>query len=321
LVGIAHVVEIEDFASSFELSEQIGKIWSCYRGAVRLYWPGFDPKNQSRQFHPLWLADDLDSDEQFDKHLLSLISAVASTRIGYDPEILDIARAFRAEKESKRLEELRSSISPEWFEEMEGILKENDELKIKLQNMETQNQVLLSETPSKIYFEEWRTGYNRSISTNDKKGKSPKKIKNIYEALEMVDVNPVFHEKYIEVLDRAYDSARRSNYMYPDRILRGLLDIAYIAMLYHYNILTTGFLEAFQKLGQSFTPNVSDTAKGKYGSHYTFTWQGKKIVVDPHLRFGRGNPNVCARIYWYVEKEEHKFIICHVGEHLPDDTA
>ena len=52
LVGLAMVVEIDE-ETSWLLSETKGRDWSCYGGAVRLYWP-FQGTPDDPYRHPLW---------------------------------------------------------------------------------------------------------------------------------------------------------------------------------------------------------------------------------------------------------------------------
>src|SRR5262249_1961021 len=41
LLGLAHVVTLEDASAAFRLTELVGKERSVYNGAVRVYFPGF----------------------------------------------------------------------------------------------------------------------------------------------------------------------------------------------------------------------------------------------------------------------------------------
>ncbi len=54
LLGLAHVVQIDDDAA-WGLTRTIGPQWSCYNGAVRLYWPRVDTRRDPFA-HPLWTA-------------------------------------------------------------------------------------------------------------------------------------------------------------------------------------------------------------------------------------------------------------------------
>jgi len=58
ITGLAHVFLVGEEAS-WALTRHFGKEWSVYQGAIRLYWPGFNPDSQSRYEHPLYLSQRL----------------------------------------------------------------------------------------------------------------------------------------------------------------------------------------------------------------------------------------------------------------------
>jgi hypothetical protein len=55
--GLAHTCRLTEEAS-WELTEKLGKNWSCYNGAVRLFWP-FKMNRDDFRAHPLWTYDHL----------------------------------------------------------------------------------------------------------------------------------------------------------------------------------------------------------------------------------------------------------------------
>jgi|694.fasta_scaffold00416_55 hypothetical protein len=57
LTGLAVVAEIDEEAA-WLITEQKGKEWSCYGGAVRVYWPGLDDASSCFE-HPLWTSQRL----------------------------------------------------------------------------------------------------------------------------------------------------------------------------------------------------------------------------------------------------------------------
>ena len=57
LCGLAHTVRLSHDAT-FELTRVRGKEWSCYNGAVRLFWP-YRPSNNDFRVHPLWTYDQI----------------------------------------------------------------------------------------------------------------------------------------------------------------------------------------------------------------------------------------------------------------------
>ena len=50
--GLGIVADIDDEAA-WEMTRKIGKEWSCFNGAIRIYWPNLD-RDQSPRSHPLW---------------------------------------------------------------------------------------------------------------------------------------------------------------------------------------------------------------------------------------------------------------------------
>jgi len=53
LAGVAAVMEVEE-AATWGLTQTLGKHWSCFGGAVRLFWPR--PTDEHPLRHPLWIA-------------------------------------------------------------------------------------------------------------------------------------------------------------------------------------------------------------------------------------------------------------------------
>ncbi|MGK7869543.1 hypothetical protein [Falsiroseomonas sp. E2-1-a20] len=54
--GLAHTIRLSTEAS-WELTRRLGREWSCFNGAVRLFWP-FRP-DQNFRTHPLWTFDQI----------------------------------------------------------------------------------------------------------------------------------------------------------------------------------------------------------------------------------------------------------------------
>jgi hypothetical protein len=57
ICGLGLVADINDEAAR-EVTRILGKEWSCYNGAIRIYWPRLDTQ-QNPRFHPLWTSERL----------------------------------------------------------------------------------------------------------------------------------------------------------------------------------------------------------------------------------------------------------------------
>ena len=58
LCGLA-LVATTDGAASWEVTRKRGREWSCYHGAVRVYWPMSDVVGNAPEMHPLWTPQKL----------------------------------------------------------------------------------------------------------------------------------------------------------------------------------------------------------------------------------------------------------------------
>jgi len=90
LATLAHVVELGSFGTAFALTESVGKLFSCYNGAVRLYWPGLT-LDDDPYAHPLSMAEWLARAPRAPERLLAdPIVAQAAQRIGPDRAVAPI---------------------------------------------------------------------------------------------------------------------------------------------------------------------------------------------------------------------------------------
>lgn len=67
-----------------------------------------------------------------------------------------------------------------------------------------------------------------------------------------------------------------------------------------------------------YASRVSATAHQQFRDRYERSYDGRTVLLGPHLKLGAGSPEFCLRIYWYVDPQESKIVIGHIGEHLPD---
>ena len=126
---------------------------------------------------------------------------------------------------------------------------------------------------------------------------------------------------HLVFLDDAVASARRAAYRQVGRLWLALTAMDEVAGAWQRGELGAGFLPAFAERGFDFSPAISSTVIGRYPHEYERTYEGERIVLGPHLRLGRGSPEACCRIYFYVDQAKKAFVIGHVGNHLSDNTS
>lgn len=132
LLGLARVVEVNDPAA-WRLTAELGKEWSCYGGAVRLYWPRLS-LNDSPYDHPLWTASRLLSDDpeqsagrRFPAYVRRRIMSVSALSIA-EPRAIGELLAHKTAREFQRLRSQVGS-SSEYEALAEQYAKENESLR------------------------------------------------------------------------------------------------------------------------------------------------------------------------------------------------
>jgi len=147
LAGLAHVVRIDEDAS-WVLTDEVGQQNSCYRGAVRLYWPVRRDRYGDVQFPgTVWTASALLSNDHDGKGLKRLrsslrrrVMSVAALTLVPPAEIRGIKNAAAR----RRLQELegRASSNSDELELARLYVEENEELKAALEQAKTEIAVL-----------------------------------------------------------------------------------------------------------------------------------------------------------------------------------
>jgi hypothetical protein len=143
LAGLAHVVRIDEEAS-WALTDKLGQQNSCYRGAVRLYWPMRRDRLGDVQFSgSVWTASALLSKDHDGKGLGRLrstlrrrVMSVAALTVVPPTEVRDV-KAFAARKRLQELEQRADSNSEE-LELAKLYVDENEELKNELEKTKSE---------------------------------------------------------------------------------------------------------------------------------------------------------------------------------------
>lgn len=133
LLGLASVVSLSDKAA-WRLTDALGQPWSCFRGAVRLYWPRLSINNDPRN-HPLWTAARLLSNDhdqtaylRFPAYLRRRIMAVSALSIA-EPDVIAELFALKATREAQHLRSQARS-AEELAALADQYARENDALRL-----------------------------------------------------------------------------------------------------------------------------------------------------------------------------------------------
>lgn len=297
LAGIAHVRSLASNHAAWTLTETVGPSLSVYRGAVRIYFPGFAPGDEPRR-HRLYLGERV-SDELIG-YILASLSALASSRTPSHPVFADlredrrqrvaalVENAESAELFRQYTEALEADLSGQRSEiaelrrQNDAFLEERDDLENELQSVRNS-------------FAEYSRylGQTRPQSSIDDPTHEPA---NVAEAMDAVIelAATTWYSQRVEVTGAAFSSGREFNeYHRPGQLLRAVQAVMEAGALYHDDKLGEPPADFFSRRGFGFG-----------------------ALPQPHLKVDEStSPDQCLRIYWQVNSARRMWMITHIGRH------
>jgi len=307
---------LADKWAAFRLAEEVGKALSCYGGAVRLYWPGFN--DQADPFaHPLWMPwqfKDADAAERTLGQLCNMVFDAAAFR---HVEPLAISR-MRSTAEREAREAARNTGAKSEDELLEDLI----EMEQKLREAEVANAELLQDNKT---LRENATALMAHSAWKDEaptsQGQAPVDSSelagpaSVEEAVRRAEAT----SKNLHFLPSAHSSASTSPYKQPERVQEALAALEEVASIWAKTIGSGkaggSVRQLFKERGFDYADDVSQTSKGKWGSEYTATYNGQKLDISPHITLGAKQPETCISIHWAWHKDDKVALVAHVGRH------
>ena len=107
IAGIAETYYLADKWAGFALTDVVSKLYSCFNGAVRLYWPDFNPAESP--FSPVYIPEKLNQiGGRLTDILFRKLAAISAFRFVTGPVTTD-AREHLQEERRRETEELRAA--------------------------------------------------------------------------------------------------------------------------------------------------------------------------------------------------------------------
>ena len=121
------------------------------------------------------------------------------------------------------------------------------------------------------------------------------------------------------VLESALDSAANSPFKQYTKVYQALFAMHEVCLAWKLsrknNTSMGGFERAFEQKGFEYKPRESMTSRGKWGEEYEITYMGQRVSIEPHLALGKGGPDTCLRIHFFINEKDQTFVVAHVGRH------
>jgi hypothetical protein len=327
LTGLAHVYEISREAS-FQLSGVVGKARSCFNGAVRLYWPGFEREGPYRR-HTLYLPERIREEARKGNHLqhklFRTLSNVASAQFRKGKVWRELRRQAR-EKRHEELNDLREQVKnqetdaeevfDEFAEEMEELRKENEWLAGRVDQLEAEN---ATHEENLEVLRQQLGGKPEEVIDEVEEETEPRDFDNVLNAVQRARED--FGE-WIHIWSDAREAAEESPFSRPNEVYEALEAIAELAELDHEDSETGPWGKFFEERGIKYASNEKQVTMGKYGDERIFHDRDsdKRREIQRHLTLGAGSREECVQIYFDRQEDSDKFAVGYCGMHLTTEA-
>ncbi len=334
LEGLANVVEI-DRDASWVLSQSKGSVWSCYAGAIRLYWPFRDTINHPFT-HRFWTYYGL--------HRGGVSSAEAATRIRNE-----IRRIVFEQSAFQTSHKLIAGIREQYFVDQRRQARDADGFMKLAQDYERQNDSLRTELEEREEMIEKLHDHiqDQSKELNDEIDRLKDQNRQLLitirwqqqegsesstpDLVEEVDEDDLTVE---EVVYGAMDTCKHLTF--GDDVLRGIEDLdsdagppkkiaryldeldTLTALLRGNGSLGMSMRQWLQERNVTYSPE-SDTIRNSPAEMRKRTWDdgsAMKRQFEDHLKPNDStSPNRLVRIYFCLDRNLNKTIVGWVGRH------
>lgn len=316
LTGLAHVaVAHPDVA--WRLTERLGKRLSVFKGAVRVYQPGFEDTADPFA-HLLVLSEQLISDDGIERATRWLRESAAQaglqrTRLGGDVLTFSAIRAAQLEVQQSKLREADASDA----DQLDAALKRIEALKGEIEGLKTEQT---------YYIDEFEKERERAEIAETQAQKSAYRIQQLTDQLKSKGDDPDQELQLPEVwseFSNWCDDNLAGRLVLTPNAHRGTrkplfqdVETAAKCLLW---LATTGrerFLEGGGKLAN--TPIFDGARNAPCGTDkFDFDWNGRKFSAEWHVKNG-GNtrdPSRCMRIYYCFDQQTQQIIVAEMPAH------
>jgi hypothetical protein len=322
LAGIAETYYLADKWAGFALTDSVGKTYSCYNGAVRVYWPGFDPAK--KPVSQLYLSETVaHAGQRLIGDIFKQFASISAFRYVRGPITTDAIEHLQTQR-NRELERLKAAANErgDLNELLDLAIQENVEIQKENAQIRDENGSLKASL--RLAHENFR-----AISVSQEKleekalealeltsGASGPEPKSVEDAVLMARDN--FRDTLV-IQESALAAASDSPFKQFNKVQQALLAMHEVCLAWRESrknrISMGGFEGAFDKKGFEYKARESQTAKTRWSNEYETTYKDRRVSIEQHLALGKGGPDTCLRIHFYIDEEQGKFVVAHVGRH------
>jgi hypothetical protein len=319
LVGLAHVVVLANVAAVDALDAELGNGRGAPIGGVRLLWPSWRSSDPPTH-HPVWRVEEVAGFDgprpRVAGMLADLVLAAATLRVEGDPLVERLARnqeTIVLQERRGELEELRTAVQEDRAAAEELIAEYQTELSRADQQVYALEADLERERELRTRFEH---GY-LTLATGGAELPAPASAGSNGNLAEVVRRAREIRS-HLVILPEAERSAAEWRFDRADLVELDLARLDTVAASWAAGALRGDFSAACRDLGLDWVRDVSLSAKQKYADDYRRSYKGRPIMLGPHFR---RDGRQLVRVYCYLDEQDRRVVVGHVGRHLRDRTT
>lgn len=321
---------------AYKWTNEVSKKWSVFDGAVRVYYPKADIENGNPYEHYLATQDrifssylikptgeELMGEQAFLEKLIFRIN----TREGFNEGInREFAEESYAQALRRRNAELRERKDQTREERIRSIEVDNTSLKKEIEELKSlANSYADDADQFREELEETRRIFHATQACNEVLTARLRDRADYSQTIEYPSsydeieewVNNLFAGR-IFMHNKAVKALEDSNYSDVTLLCRA---IELLATSYHdmrkQIIDSNEFNRKCQEIGVEEAASISDVGAGRHQEEYFCRYNGKKMMMDRHLKKGSSrDPQYCLRIYFFWDDENSIIVIGHLPTHL-----
>ena len=322
LTGLATIVEIDSDAS-WTMSKTKGSIWSCYDGAIRIYWPFSSARNHPN-LHPFWIHRELipvgvSIDKAADR-IRHRIKRMVFEQSAFQTMPLLISKIRQLHRDVQRAQardaDAYEEIAEDYGQENDYLRRENTRLSDMIESrddkIESLNDRIAELEDQKRALTDSRAWTQKVHSSDDQEYEtSPPTVEDAVQRAKRDCEHLIFGNDVQRGIDSLATDAGP-----PSKILRYLCKLDEMTSQVQGGELGMPIRQWLREQNIAYSPEQDNiSAKDRESRTWNDSSGSKRLFLD-HLKPNDGtSPDRCVRIYFCHDEQLSKTIIGWVGRH------
>ena len=316
LVGLCHVISAANRFPSLDLRDDLGQVFNCWNGAVRIYWPGFTGSDNSFR-HRLWEPYRVQEIEEsnrlgFKGYILGFVSRIAVNRQVQGLASWNAIEALHNKRLRAKL--LESGDLKELF-----VLADEEIKRLSADNQRLQQELLEAQEMAEAEAnkaESWRLAYTESQKSTPASAAQP--ILPPTSVREVIDRIKTQFGKQVRFQPNGASEVDDNPYEDCESLFKALAFLATTYLKSKTGEVPCSNLDVAckQASGFSYDAHQSPVTIGQNPADYHTVWKGRQVPLKEHIGKGTNRESrYTIRVAFFYDADEKAVVVGYIGQH------